>query len=83
MLFTHGQPDSKEPGLFSPSQWWALGRGYILYSKIPVLVTNFEETKLIFPTRDVVSEQQQTSCYMNFDIQTQGEMRFENKITST
>lgn len=45
-------------------QYW-LGRRYILYCKTPVLVTNFKETKLILPPRDVVSGQQQMSCYIN------------------
>lgn len=42
-----------------------VGRRHILYCKIPVLATNFKERKLILAIRDVVSGQQQVSCYIN------------------
>lgn len=68
--------------LVQVSDEYCLGRRYILYSKIPVLVTNFKETKLISPTRDVVSESSSCLVTSTFDIQRQAEMRFENKTNN-
>lgn len=66
MLFTDGQPDRKgHVCLVQVSDEYWVGRRYILRYKIPVLVTNFKEIKLILATRDVISGQQQMSCYIN------------------